>query len=202
MARSALFLPQGRTAGRGFGAIREQTTISAADREEFGSLLAQEVPHLRRYARALVGDPQAADDLVQDCLERALRKRRLWTPDGRLRSWLFRMLYRLYLNGRKRSGLERRTLEQARARAGEQPGGDEVEDHQACREVIRALDDLPPDQRAAIVLVALEDVNYEQAAWILGTRIGTLRSRLSRGREALRRACEPDAATPPLRRIK
>lgn len=66
----------------------------------FEQQICDQIPHLRRYATALCGDPGAADDLVQDCLERALRKRHLWRPSGRLRSWLFRMLYRLYINQR------------------------------------------------------------------------------------------------------
>lgn len=182
-------------------APREPQTISASG-TEFESLLAQEVPHLRRYARALCGRPDAADDLVQDCLERALRKRRLWRPDGRLRSWLLRMLYRLYLNARKRGALERRTLDRARERAAEQTPPSAVDERAECRDVIRALDDLPAEQRAAIVLVALEDVNYQEAAWILGIRVGTLRSRLSRGREALRHACGDSDSAPTLRRVK
>lgn len=165
-------------------------------------MLAQEVPHLRRYARSLVGDPDSADDLVQDCLERALRKRRLWSPSGRLRSWLFRMLYRLFLNRCKRQRLERRTLERETAAAAGRTAPSTVDDRQEARDVIRALERLPAPQRAAITLVALENVNYEEAAWILGVRVGTVRSRLSRGREALRRACEPDETMPPLRSIK
>lgn len=135
-------------------------------------------------------------------MERALRKRRLWSPDGRLRSWLFRMLYRLYLNGRKRNNLERRTLEGHHAQAAQDVPVMEVEIRQNCRDVVEALEQLPEEQRAAITLVALEDVNYEEAAWILGIRVGTLRSRLSRGREALRRASDRGESAPPLRSVK
>lgn len=188
--------------GADTGALLEQMTISATSREEFEALLAREVPHLRRYARALIGGTETADDLVQDTLERALRKRRLWTPDGRLRGWLFRMLYRLYLNGRKRRATERRTLEHEQLRLAAQTAPAETEQRQECHEVVRALAGLPEAQRAAILLVALEDVSYEQAAWVLGIRVGTLRSRLSRGREALRHACSPEATAPALRRVK
>ncbi|HAB06561.1 MAG TPA: hypothetical protein DCE35_14920, partial [Alcanivorax sp.] len=81
----------------------------------FEQQICDQIPHLRRYATALCGDPGAADDLVQDCLERALRKRHLWRPSGRLRSWLFRMLYRLYINQRTSAPVRK---EQPRADAG------------------------------------------------------------------------------------
>lgn len=171
-------------------------------RDEFDWLLSREIPHLRRYARALVKDPVFADDLVQDCLERALRKWRLWTPRGHLRSWLFRMLFRVYLNQKQqaRRGAADLALEDSlEPVSNAAPHSLRVE----IRETAKALDALPEDQRAAILLVALEDMNYDEAAWILNVPIGTLRSRLSRAREALRaaaRTAEPES--PPLRRIK
>lgn len=168
---------------------------------QFEELLTAELPHLRRYALALTGGADAADDLVQDCVERALRKRRLWRPSGRLRSWLMRMLYRIHLNGRKRRGLER-----AHARrqgvAGEPAAAQRPELTHECHELIAALRELPEPQRAAILLVALEDVDYQEAAWILGIPVGTLRSRLSRGREALRQQTQTEAETPVLRSVK
>lgn len=171
-------------------------------RDEFDWLLSGEIPHLRRYAHALVRDPVLADDLVQDCLERALRKWWLWRPHGRMRSWLFRMLYRIYLNqGPKR-----------RRDAGAVPLDDGAEPVSSSaghsltvelQETAAALDALPDDQRAAIVLVALEGMNYDEAAWVLSIPVGTLRSRLSRGREALRAAtrdAQPEETR--LRRVK
>src|SRR5262245_50163644 len=68
------------------------------DMDELQWLIAREIPHLHRYARTLLRDTDAADDLVQDCLERALRKRQLWRRQGSMRSWLFRMLYHVFLN--------------------------------------------------------------------------------------------------------
>jgi len=171
-------------------------------RDDFDWMLSREIPHLRRYARALAQDPVLADDLVQDCLERALRKWRLWKPKGRMRSWLFRMLFRVYLNqkdqiSRKAADL---TLED-----GPEPVSETAHPSVAVeiRETARAVDDLPEHQRAAILLVALEDMNYDEAAWILNIPVGTLRSRLSRARETLRdaaRVAEPES--PPLRRVK
>jgi RNA polymerase sigma-70 factor, ECF subfamily len=165
-------------------------------------LLSREIPHLRRYAHALAKDPVLADDLVQDCLERALRKWRLWRPNGRVRSWLFRMLYRVYLNQIGKSRRDSETMELAEIREPAAPTA-----HQSVAvevgEIAAAIDGLPDDQRAAVLLVALEGMNYDEAAWILDIPVGTLRSRLSRGREALRTATgalEPRAVH--LRRVK
>lgn len=169
--------------------------------EQFEQLLIAEVPALRRYARALTGNVDAADDLVQDCVERALRKRRLWRPNGRLRSWLMRMLYRVHLNRRKRFATEVAHASR-QSDAGPQIELQQPDLRQELRDIVGALYELPEPQRAAIVLVALEDVDYQEAAWILGIPVGTLRSRLSRGREALRRASEADAHEPILRSVK
>lgn len=182
---------------------RQREGIIEQPVQQFEELLVAEVPYLRRYARALTGSAAAADDLVQDCLERALRKRRLWRPSGRLRSWLMRMLYRIHLNGRKR-----RAVESAHARReggrGEPVAAQRPELSHECRELVDALHALPEPQRAAILLVALEDVDYQEAAWILGIPVGTLRSRLSRGRETLRRItqAEVEADAPVLRSVK
>lgn len=145
-------------------------------------LIAREIPNLRRYARALVGDAEAADDLVQDCLERALRKRALWRREGRIRNWLFKILYRIHL-GRVRRPRSLLSIE-ADDMEFESPAGQEGRIH--CLNVAQALAALPAEQRAVILLVALEGMSYDAAADILGVPVGTVRSRLSRGREALR----------------
>lgn len=154
----------------------------------FENRVCEEIPHLRRYARALCGEPAAADDLVQDCLERALRKRHLWRPKGRLRAWLFRILYRTYLNER---GSARTRREVVTPRAGAPlatEGGQET--HAQCHDVLAVVDGLPPEQRAALLLMALEGPSYRDAARILDINIGTLRSRLARARETVRRRCD------------
>lgn len=162
-----------------------------------------ELPHLRRYAIALTGSSDAGDDLVQDTVERALRKQRLWRSGGRLRSWLMRIMYRLYLNHRKRLSRERERAREWRQSQSQQPMREnEAELRQECRELLRSLDALPETQRAAILLVALEDVDYREAAWILGVPVGTVRSRLSRGRETLRRQTGTDDEVPALRTVK
>jgi RNA polymerase sigma-70 factor (ECF subfamily) len=148
-------------------------------------LIAREIPHLRRYALALLRDPHAADDLVQDCLERALRKRHLWRQCGSMRSWLFRILYTVFLNTRKSQWRDQQTvpLEAIEFTLAVSPS---QEAYVECREMAKALDQLPEQQYAAIILIALEGFSYDEAAWIQGIPIGTLRSRLHRGREALR----------------
>jgi len=143
------------------------------------------VPALRRYARALTRNADRADDLVQDCLERAIRKRRLWLPTGPLRSWLFKMLLNLYRNDTRRDRrrgdhvpLDAMTFEPSTPAP--QPG------RLALAEMARAIDVLPADQREALLLVVLEGMSYSDAARVLGIPDGTLMSRLSRARTALR----------------
>ncbi len=169
--------------------------------DEVKWLMAREIPRLRRYALALTGDPVAADDLVQDCLERGLRKRHLWKREGSIRNWLYRILYTVFVN----QGTHRR-------RARRHIGFDQVsvmptepaaqENRLVCRDIGEAMQRLPKDQRAAIVLTALEGLSYDEAADVLGIPIGTLRSRLSRGREELRGILVQEQGPAPLRRVK
>jgi len=170
-------------------------------------LIAREIPRLRRYALALAGDPAAADDLVQDTLERAITKRHLWRRRGSLRAWLYRILYNVFLN---QTAYRRRR--QAEVEFDAAPALAEAPRHDTrllCRDIAGAMRALPPEQRAAIALTAVEGLSYDEAAEVLGVPIGTLRSRLSRGREQLRAlyAGEPESDAgaedaPRLRRVK
>jgi RNA polymerase sigma-70 factor, ECF subfamily len=145
-----------------------------------------EIPRLRRYARALARDVAAADDLVQDCLTRALGKLHLWQEGTDLRAWLFTILHNQYVNQVRRA-----------VREGAAVGLSESEPmltrgpHQGkrleLRDLERALAKLPEEQRSVILLVGLEGMRYEEVAQVLDLPVGTVRSRLSRGREALRR---------------
>lgn len=149
--------------------------------------IAAETPHLRRYARALTRDRERADDLVQDALERALRKRHLWRPSGRLRSWLFRILYHQYLNQRPRQRREYSkvvALDEARHHGEHAPTHDTSLQY---RDVMRVVYELPANQRDVLLLVALEQPSYAEGARMLGLPVGTFRSRLSRARDELRR---------------
>jgi RNA polymerase sigma-70 factor, ECF subfamily len=158
----------------------------------FGSLLAQQIPRLRRYARALTRDPSRADDVVQDCLCRALRKQHLFQPGTDLRAWLFTMLHNQYVNSVRRA-----------VREGPVVPVDEMANTIAetprqsgplmLRDLDRALATLSEDQRQVVLLVGLEGFAYDQVAKILEIPTGTVRSRLSRAREALRQMLDRPA---------
>jgi RNA polymerase sigma-70 factor (ECF subfamily) len=157
------------------------------------------VPALRRYARALTRNADRADDLVQDCLERAIRKRCLFSPTGPLQGWLFRILINIWRNDlrfeRRRGDLVPIDSIAEPSVAPAQPG------RVALSEMSRAIDRLPGDQREALLLVVLEGMSYQEAAQALGIPMGTLMSRIGRARAALR-ALTAGAGEPRLRSIK
>ena len=140
------------------------------------------IPRLRRYARALAGDRAAADDLVQDTLERAWAKLHLYRRGTDLRAWLFTVMHNVYVNQRRAArpsvSLDEEMPELA------QPARET--DTLVLRDLDAAIRRLPPDQREVLLLVALEDMSYELAAETLGVPIGTVMSRLSRARGKLR----------------
>ncbi len=145
-----------------------------------------EIPRLRRYARALTRDPGAADDLVQECLTRALDKIGLWHSGTDLRAWLFTILHNQHVNHIRRAMREGMAVklnesEPQLARAPQQAKRLEL------RDLERAIAKLPDEQRSVILLVGLEGMRYEDVASVLDVPVGTVRSRLSRGRDALRR---------------
>ena len=155
-----------------------------------------EIPRLRRYARALTRDLIGADDLVQECLTRALSKLHLWQQGTDLRAWLFTILHNQYINHVRRTAREGTAIhlserEPLLARAPQQ--GSRLE----LRDLERAIAKLPRTQRSVILLVGLEGMSYGEVAAALGVPVGTIRSRVSRGREALRRLTgivQPDEA--------
>ncbi|MDD5028525.1 MAG: sigma-70 family RNA polymerase sigma factor [Rhodoferax sp.] len=147
-------------------------------------LILAQIPALRRYARALTGDTWAADDLVQDTLERACSKWRLWLVGSNLRAWLFSVMHNLFLNKlRKTHWQTSLTQVDFDAVAGQLPapasGSDQLLDLQRC------LLQLPPEQREVLLLVSLEDMSYAEVAKVTGVAIGTVMSRLSRARTRL-----------------
>ncbi len=163
-------------------------------------LIVAEIPRLRRYARALTGDAARADDLVQDTLERALSRFSLWRP-GNLRAWLFTIMHNIFVNQIKSAAnidyLADELLPDLPLRATQS-------DNLELRDLDRALSRLSAEQREVLLLVGQEDLSYEEAARIVGTPIGTVMSRLSRGRERLRALLSGVelAAAPQLKVIK
>lgn len=148
------------------------------------ALLIAEIPHLRRYAHALERDREAAEDLVQGCLERAVRSLDQWDASRRLRPWLFAILRNLHLDD-----LRRRRLHPAETDPAELPWrGPSAEDRLTAQSVLAAVDRLPEDHRNALTLVGLNELSYAEAAEVLGIPVGTLMSRLHRAREALRKS--------------
>lgn len=147
-------------------------------------LIVAQIPALRRYARALTGDTWAADDLVQDTLERACNKWRLWLVGSNLRAWLFSVMHNLFVNQLRQS-----------------PGGrptalldidDLADELQApashpdlALDLQRCLLRLPPEQREVLLLVSMEDMGYAEIAKVTGVPLGTVMSRLSRARARL-----------------
>jgi RNA polymerase sigma-70 factor (ECF subfamily) len=144
----------------------------------------EEIPRLRRFARAMVRDATLADDLVQECLERALSRLHLWRPGTNLRAWLFTILRNLHINGVRRRQPVVDIDAEAQAAIGAAPGSQFV--RMELRDLRRALALLPNEQREVVLLIGLEGISYNEAADILGISIGTVKSRLSRGRRALR----------------
>jgi RNA polymerase sigma-70 factor (ECF subfamily) len=143
------------------------------------------VPSLQRYARVLLRNPDAADDLVQDCLERALSRRGLWRGGASLRPWLFRIMHNIWANEVRRRAT--RPIHEPIDRALGVPGNDEAQImHLALRDMERALDRLPEEQRVVVLLVAVSEMSYQECAEVLGVPLGTVMSRLARGRERLR----------------
>jgi len=153
-------------------------------------------PHigaLRRFAMGLCHDGALADDLVQDCLERAISRWHLRREDGNLKAWLFTILHHEFINGRRRIArrgvtacIDDLTIEPAIMA--------DQEDNLRVADILAAVDRLADDHRALILLIGVEEVTYEEAAQILGIPIGTVMSRLSRARERLRRLLAGEVA--------
>lgn len=144
--------------------------------------LIEHLPRLRRYARALTRDVAQADDLVQDTLERALVKLDLWRPGTDLRAWLFTLMHNLFVNQVRANKLQETDLDAAK----DIPVNGGQMDAMALRDIFTALGRLPMEQREVVLLVGLEQFGYAEAARILDVPLGTVMSRLSRGRERLR----------------
>jgi len=166
-----------------------------ANDRSFGAALAGQIGALKRYARVLRHDPAAAEDLVQECLCRALAKRQLWQEGTDLHAWLFTMLHNLHINEIRRT-----------ARRGTHVAVEDVASSLAVlpdapfsvwfRDFQRAVASLPEAWQQGVVLIGLEGKEYAEAAAILGLPVGTVRSRLASTREKLRSLLDESAAAP------
>ncbi|MCD9570554.1 RNA polymerase sigma factor [Pseudomonas protegens] len=157
------------------------------------------IPRLRRFALSLTRQPSSADDLVQACLERALAG---WTekrPEGDLRAWLFAILYRQFLDAHRRSRRYARMLEFFTGRDDSQPS---VERTVMAQSTLEAFDRLNAEQRALLLWVSVEGLSYKEIAEILQVPTGTVMSRLSRARQALRQLSDGEISSPSLRILK
>lgn len=165
------------------------------------------IPALRRYARALMRDRAAADDLVQDSLERAVSRWHLLRGDGDARTWIFAILHNLAINRLRQTQRRGRHIpiedadDVALARP---PSQEEALRH---RDLLRALGELPAEQRSVLLLVSVEDLSYAETAKVLGIPIGTVMSRLARARDKLLHTMEgrekqPGSRDFHLRRVK
>lgn len=161
--------------------------------------IVEHIPRLRRYARALLGERHASDDLVQDTLERAWNKFHLWRPGSDLRAWLFAIMHNVFVNQVRSHRHEmERTVEETPEVAVRATQADALE----LADIERSLRMLPAEQREVLLLVTVEEMTYDEASRALDIPIGTVMSRLSRARERMRRAMSEPQQVVPLKVIK
>ncbi|HET8728782.1 MAG TPA: sigma-70 family RNA polymerase sigma factor [Alphaproteobacteria bacterium] len=151
--------------------------------------LKEHIVSLRRYALVLTRHPDEAEDLVQECLAKAIASAHTWQPGTDLRAWLFRILHNTHISALRRRKVRQRAQVEALGDLSVPPTQHARLEVEA---VMSALDRLPEAQRHAISLIALDDLRYEEAAKLQGVPLGTFMSRLARGREALRQMLERD----------
>lgn len=168
--------------------------------EKRNQLLTEELPSLRRYAYALTGNRQQADELVQDCYLRACSRFHLWRSDNKLRPWLFTIMHNLYVNwirnnARRTDVMSLEDHEQNMSVKAQQEGV------VAVAQLTAQLQQLPPEQRELLLMVSLEGLSYKEVAGIMKIPMGTVMSRLGRARETLRLSMDHTSKTK-LKRIK
>lgn len=178
-------------------ALPSETQQAPADDARLRGEIAAMIPNLKRYARSLKRDAAEADDLVQECLCRVLTKIHLWQRGSDLRAWTFTILHNQHINDLRRSARQALVMAAEETAPTLSTTSDAVSLLQA-RDLERAIHDLPDPQRQALLLVGLYDIDYVSAAKMLGIPLGTLRSRLFRARETLRKSMEMGSVPLPL----
>ena len=173
---------------------------------EMVSLLEPLIPALRRYARSFAKDKSTADDLVQDTLEHAVSRWYQRRADGDARAWVFSILHNLAISGIRQAARRGQHLTLDDARESDVAVRFAQEDGLCRRDILKALSQLPEDQRSVLLLVSVEDMSYAQVAGILDVPIGTVMSRLARARSRLRKLMEDNSTAvsgrPQLRSIQ
>ena len=170
-----------RLAGSPLRLVSGRDPVSA----RFGDQLIAVLPRLRRFARGLSGSVADADDLVQAACERALARQHQFQEGTRFDSWMFRIVQTIWIDQIRSRDVRKEDGDIAEDRLGSDEPVRRVEARLALAEVRRALDRLPPDQRAALLLVTVEGLSYKEAAEVVHVPVGTIMSRLSRARIAL-----------------
>lgn len=152
------------------------------------------LPRLRAFALALSGSRADGDDLVQATCEKALAARQSWAPGTRLDSWMFRIMQNHWIDAHRARRPQVAIEEAGDERLfGSLDGAREAEARLHLRDVGAALEALPQEQRVVLLLVCVDDMSYREAADTLGVPVGTVMSRLARGRQALLRRVEGEA---------
>ena len=160
------------------------------------------IPALRRYARSLLRDREEVDDLVHDCLVRALDQLHTRRGDGDLRAWLFAIMHNLFVTRIRRNKTRGTTVPAEEANEDGFAMGPPQDAQMQFRDLLSAVDSLSEDHRSVLLLVSVEDLSYAEVARVLDIPIGTVMSRLARARERLRLLMEGEAPSPMLRRVK
>lgn len=163
----------------------------------FNSEMTQVIPQLRRYARGLVNHREKADDLVQDCLERALSRRHLWDESRAIRPWLFTIMHNIYANAARRfnHSPDLVSIDQVKESASVDSPDSSLNDLNV------ALNQLSQQHREILLLIGLEQMSYKETAEVLDIPLGTVMSRLTRARKRLRELMQ-DTTVPNIRRVK
>jgi len=158
---------------------------------DFATRVSEHMPNLRRYARVLVRDSIHAEDLVQDCLERAISREHLWQEGTNLRAWLFTILHNLYINQYLRHGGANAVVPLLDEHCSVSCPPRQLHSV-TLSDLARAFRALSKQEQQVVRMVGLEGMQYEDAAAALGVPMGTVKSRLSRARRRLRRLLDGD----------
>jgi RNA polymerase sigma-70 factor, ECF subfamily len=162
----------------------------------FSDQLIAVLPRLRRFARGLTGSASEADDIVQAACERALARRHQFQEGTRFDSWMFRIIQTIWIDQIRARQVRKEDGELVEARLGSDEPVRRVEARLSLGEVRRAVDRLPAEQRAALLLVTVEGLSYKEAAAVAAVPVGTIMSRLARARVALQLQLEAGGGLP------